>query len=620
MVDGASGSADVDVNMGIYDGQVAHGDVNRSLNVADKVILLGEQNRLPHFPSDQRLRKLHAADPLVLFTWKVLQKIPETLRTALIDQPISLTLVRGDELLYFADYRCHQALHIGLRRHAIYVPQLLLHAAEERGYDHWAIAEGLVYGGWMVLDYLLLVEVLRRHQSAARRSVRLTEATLRGLVERCNPHRREHVDAGRSEVVEFVEGYRDALVRLEPEELAAAEPLEVARELYDCDTEQCWARDKMERIAKLFNYPRMFLFDRDIIHGVAREIAARRGQETAPRSFADLLHDYRDSMRFDDQPLMASFCKGLVPKPRAVFLESVVAMGGRGLRGFFGAYREAEPEVVELMHPLWMYLCSLTSDPAGVFSRVGRCRGLGRMGEKSGADGPLAGILIRLDQAGNYADLVAEVGAMGVAARSELDALIENQSLRDEDEWEVFKSRKQTIVTRAVEALDCIDGVSSDRDLPHVRTSPLQGDERIAALLRDNPYRLSSDPSGVLTYLRSYERSLREFGPDDPDTDFLLACLLLRLDRSEHHDELLAMVRRLGILAFSALHNVFEHIPEHDPGRRGILMAARRLWAHMLEERRSRAQSKQGGRSPGRDGGAESSDALLDGGGREEGG
>ena len=163
-----------------------------------------------------------------------------------------------------------------------------------------------------------------------------------------------------------------------------------------------------------------------------------------------------------------------------------------------------------------------------------------------------------------------------------------------------------------------MDGLSGDRNLPQARTSPLQGDERIAALLRNKPHRLSSDPSGVLTYLRSYERSLCEFGPDDPDTDFLLACLLLRLDRSEQHDELLAMVRRLGILAFSALHNVFENIPEHDLGRRDILMAARRLWARMLEEMRSRAQSKQGGRSPGREDGAEMSRALLDGGGREE--
>ena len=360
MVEVKYGSVDVDVNLGISDGHVAHVDINRTLNAADKVILLGEQNRLPYFPDDRRLRKLHAADPLVLFTWKVLKKIPESLRSALIDEPICLTLVRGDELLYFENYRCHQALHIGRRRQTIYLPELLLHAAEDRGYDHWAIAEGLIYAGWMLLDYLLLLHLFRSYQAIARLKParRLTEAMLRQLVQERNPHRREHVDEGRSEVVEFVEGYKNALVRIEPEEAAEAEPMDLAAEFFDCEVEQRWAKDKMERIAKLFNYPRMFLFDRDIIHGVARQLAEGKGEDIAPKSFADLLHDYRDALRFDDDPIMASFGKGLVPKPRATFLESVVRLGARGMRGFFVAYRSAEEEVVDLMHPLWMYLCS----------------------------------------------------------------------------------------------------------------------------------------------------------------------------------------------------------------------------------------------------------------------
>ena len=602
-----SGSCDGDVNLGIFDGHVPHVDVNRTLNVADKVILLGEQNRLPYFPDDQRLRKLQAADPLVLFTWKVLKKIPQNLRDALIDEPISLTLVRGDDLLYFSDYRCHQALHIGRRRQTIYLPELLLHAAEDKGYDHWAIAEGLIYSGWILLDYLLMLDVLRSYQSLVRSTPgrRLNASLLRTLVEDYNPHRREHVEEGRSEVVEFVDGYKSALVRIEPEEAAETDPVELAREVFDPGIEQRWAQDKMERIAKLFNYPRMFLFDRDIIHGVAREVAERQRQDIAPKSFADLLHDYRDSLRFDDDPLMATFGKG---KPRATFLEQVVQLGARGLRGFFVAYRTAEQEVVDLMHPLWMFLCSLSSDPAGVFSRVGRCRSLGRLGQEEGMDGPLAGIMIRLDRAENYGDMVAEVAAMGVGARQELNGLIENQSLQEEDEWEVFKSRKQTIVTRAAEALDRIDGTDVDRGLPQGRSSPLHGDPTIAALLQDSPHRLTSDPSGVLLYLRSYQRSLEEFGPDDPDTDFLLACILLRLDRSEHHFQLLQSVRQLGILAFSVLHNIFENVPEHDAGRHGILMPARRLWTHMLKEMRSRnSGAKRGGAN-----GAPSGDARED--------
>ena len=354
----------------------------------------------------------------------------------------------------------------------------------------------------------------------------------------------------------------------------------------------------MERIAKVFNYPRMFFFDRDIIHGLARELAERRGQDIAPRSFADLLHDYRDSLRFDPEPLMTGFCKGVVPKPRAMFLRQVVELGGRGLRGFFEAYRDGEPEVVELMHPLWMYLCSLSSDPAGMFSLVGRCRSLGREGKKEEEeelDRPLAGLLIRLDKAPNYADMAVEVAGMGPEARRELATLIEQQQLEEEDEWEVFKVRKQAIVTGAIETLERMQGGEKGKRAAAARRSALHGSELIAGLLDDSPHRKTSDPSGVLLYLRSYQRSLKEFGPDDPDTDFLLACLLIRLDRSEQYEYLLEQIQTLGIPAFSALHNIFEQIPEQDLGRRTILRQARILWARMLPQMKALARRSNPG-------------------------
>jgi hypothetical protein len=576
------------VNLGIFDGEVNHAEINRAITAADKVILLGEQTRLPYFPDDVRLRKFHAGDPLVLFLWKVLKKIPSNLRDALIDEPISLTLIHSDELLYFRDYRCHQALHIGRRRHTIYLPEVLIYAAEEKGYDHWAIAEGLIYAGWMLLDYLLLTNVLKSYQGIARKTprYRLGEVLLLKLVEQHNSHRRDSVDEGRSEVREFVEGYKDELIRIDGAEAAESDPVELAHLFFATTIEQKWARDKMERIARIFNFPRMFLFDRDIIHGAARELAKRQNQDITPRSFGDLLHDYHDDLRFERDPLMTTFGKGVVPKPRAVFLQRVVQLGAKGLRGFFSAYRNAEPEVVELMHPLWMYLCSLSSDPAGIFSRVGRCRGLGRLGEEDGMAGPLAGILIRLDRADNYGDMVAEVGEMGLEVRAELTGLIDRQQLVEEDEWEVFKSRKQTIVTRAVEVLERIQGDGLNGGEAGPRRSPLHQDKLVGQLLQDSPHRQTSDPSGVLLYLRSYQRSLKEFGPDDPDTDFLLACLLIRLDRSEHYSYLLERIQGLGILAFSALHNVFENIPEHDLDRHGILKPARILWTRMLEQMR----------------------------------
>ena len=139
-------------------------------------------------------------------------------------------------------------------------------------------------------------------------------------------------------------------------------------------------------------------------------------------------------------------------------------------------------------------------------------------------------------------------------------------------------------MTRAAEALERIRGGGSGKGKTEARRSPLDQDELINQLLQGNLHRQSSDPSGVLMHLRSYRQSLKKFGGDDPDTDFLLACILIRLDRSEHYEYLLERIKGLGSLAFSVLHNVFESIPEHDRKRHGILKPARILWMHMLQE------------------------------------
>ncbi|MFH1571254.1 MAG: hypothetical protein ABIL09_24915, partial [Gemmatimonadota bacterium] len=590
----ATGGAE-DANLGIFDGVVRHGEVNEAIARAPKSILFGEQTRLPHFPEDERLPKLHAGEPLVLFVWKVLKKLPDTLRAAIIDGPLSLTLVRDDTLLCFRDYRHHQAVHIGRRRRTIYLPEVLLHQAEEAGYDYWAVAEGVVFAAWMLLDYLLLVDVLRAYGAQTRPAVRrLSEPYLRSLVERHNRHRRQHPETVRCEVHEFVQGYRRTLFGIGPINVLSNEPFEAARRVFDSHQELRWARDKMERVADVFGYPRMFLFDRDIIHGAARQLARRRGQSLAPACFEDALHDFRDAARFDRAPLMTSFCKGIVPKPRATFLQEVVRLGLDGLRGFFAAYRRGEPEALDLVHPLWMYLCSLSSDPAGVFARVGKCRDLGRRGGGADAVEPLAGILIRLDRAPLYREYVQQVAEMGETARPELMHVIGQHGLADEDEWATFKMKKQAIVACACEAMDRMDGEggqSTARAL--VERRRVHDDEAIQQLLADNPHRHTSDPSGVLMYVRSYRRTLAQYGAADPDTNFLLASVLIRMDRSAGYGELLKRIPVLGPPAISALYDVLDQIPERDEKRRPVLDQARRLLGAILIERQLRARARQ---------------------------
>jgi len=591
---------DGDTNLGIYDGTVSHEEINLAVARASKSILFGEQTRLPHFPDDRRLVKLHAGDPLVLFLWKVLKKVPERLREAIIFGPISITLVRDDTLLCFRDCRHHQAVHIGRRRRTIYLPEILLHQAEEKGYDYWAIAEAIVFAAWMLLDYLMLVDILTAHGEEVRSlpALRLTGAHLRGMVVRHNRHRREHPEAVRCEIHEFVEGYRALLARVSAVNTHTEEPFILARSIFRAEVEQRWAMGKMERIAEVFDYPRMFLFDRDIIHGAARALALRKGQDIIATSFEDVLHDYRDARRFDPAPLMRSFCKGIVPKPLAVFIEEVVRLGAVGLEGFFSAYRDGESEALDLVHPLWMYLCSLSSDPAGVFARVGKCRAAGRDGGADSVPGAVAGILVRLDRSEHYRQFLDQVEDMGEDAREELAQLISRNGLSDDDEWATFKMKKQAIVASACEILDQLDG--EGRNTPAqvlARRRLIHEDPSIVEILDDRPHRLTSDPSGVLMLVRSYRRCLARFGPDDPDTSCLLASILVRLDQSEHYGDLLDRLPALGPPAISALYQVLEQVSERDEKRAPILDQARRMLGSLLLERQLRTRSRQRARS-----------------------
>jgi hypothetical protein len=577
-----------DFNLGIFDGQVDHAQVNEALARGSKAILLGAQTRLPFFPEDQQLPRLFVGDPLVTFFWKVLKKIPQVLREALLDSKISFTLIRGRQLLYFRDCRAHQAVHLGRRRRTIYLPEALFAQAEEKGYDYWAIAEGVIFASWMLLDYLLLVDVLRgvRKLAAGKPEFRLTTPWLRRLIEQHNSHRRDHVAENRSEVHEFLAAYKEGFLRLTGVQLQVADPFELARGLYQPALEQRWARDKMERVAEVFSFPEIFLFDRDIIHQVARDQALALGQPLAPQDFAEVLHDYQDELRFDARPLLTTLGKWVMPKPRAVFLQEVVRLGEPGLRGLLEAYQRGESEVVPLIHLLWMYLCSLSSDPAGVFTRMGRCRALALAGQDEGLSQALAGVLVRLDRAPGYEGLLEQVRWLGEPARAELEDLVQRQRLAEEDEWAPFKVKKQGIVLRADALLEDLQGGGGKGVGPDLHADPV-----VRELLEDRRlHQQSSDPSGALLCQRAYLRSLEEFGSSDPDTGFYLVGLLVRLDRSAHYTYLCGQLASLGPAAVSALYKVFDQISERDLQRQPIREQARLILARLMLQRASTAR------------------------------
>ena len=126
-----------------------------------------------------------------------------------------------------------------------------------------------------------------------------------------------------------------------------------------------------------------------------------------------------------------------------------------------------------------------------------------------------------------------------------------------------------------------------------VERTNLHEDEQIQSLISDRPHRLTSDPAGVMMYLRTYKNSLDRFGAGDPDSDFLLASILVRLDLCDEYEELLERVYEIGTPAFTALHNVFDQIPERDLKRREILKQARILWSRLLARARSKAKARR---------------------------
>ena len=274
-----------DANLGIWDGFVRYEQINHVVcNASSVEILFGDQTRLPYFPNDRRLSKLHSGELLVLQVWKVLEKIPENLRNVPIDLPISITISRTPDSPYFRDVRCHQAAHIGRRRRTVYMSEQLLAEAAEKGYDHWAVAEGIIFATWTLLDYLLLVEVFKSYVEIVGDlpNYRFGENLLLKLAGEHNRQRCDSIDLGRSELGEFVAGYKDVLLQLWQTEALDTEPFELECSVFDHELEEKWPQEKMERVAKIFNYPRFFLFDRDIIHDVAHEAALRKGQDTVP--------------------------------------------------------------------------------------------------------------------------------------------------------------------------------------------------------------------------------------------------------------------------------------------------------------------------------------------------
>ena len=293
-------SGDDRPNSGLREGDISHAEVNEALRQLPKTIIFGQQNRLRDgvlIEEDERLDRFHAGHDLVRFFYGAVRQLPDYLVDALLANGVSITLVKSDDLLVFQHARAHQSFHTGRTRKTIYMPQLAIHEASQKGYDYWAISEVIIEESWALLDYLLILELIRRCQQHLHEHYTLGHAFVRGTLDQLNRHRKQNEKTKDNEFQHFFDHYKPDFFRLGPT-ILDADPYDLADEMYDEPQERTWASNKLYDITEAFSYPTYYSVDRDIIHPTAFRIAGVRGLPVAPETIDDILHDLGDSARF----------------------------------------------------------------------------------------------------------------------------------------------------------------------------------------------------------------------------------------------------------------------------------------------------------------------------------
>ena len=100
--------------------------------------------------------------------------------------------------------------------------------------------------------------------------------------------------------------------------------------------------------------------------------------------------------------------------------------------------------------------------------------------------------------------------------------------------------------------------------------------DELAARVPEQPARFSYDPQRVRARWHVFTER-RKLDGGNPDLLTLLAGVLLRLDRMDRYDELVAEVASLGERSVAACREIVESIDPKDAQRRTILQSAQRL-------------------------------------------
>jgi len=538
-------------------------------------VIFGQQTRLRNgvLLPDRRLPRFHAGHGMVKFFYGAIRQLPEYYVTALLDTSISVTMVEGPDLLVFHHSREHQSFHAGRTRRTLYVPEPVLRKAFELGYDYWALTETLVQESWPLMDYLLILDFVRRCQDHYKSRYTLgytfVRETLRGL----NKHLRDDERADDDEFRIFCRYYLDALYGLE-RGIVDEDPFDVADGIFDEPRERFWASGKLHDLTETYKYPTYFQIDRDIVHGAAFEIARKLAMPLEPASTDDVMHDLWDEARF-------KLSRSIKTEE---LLEQLISMGAEGICAFLATVAEERVYGYE-------YVTANRYDGYNIYAGL-KTR---LQGYSSSARADVPGCLgFSYEQLYQY-HLYEK--------RREFLEQFRNQSPRSREEnTHLLKEILMRVVevrlhpSRAPDFRRRIEFASSARLLiqtgdelltpgdPDTRTEHLCGMlalldrhplyhtellnqyrqlsgqpdvilkvdiraeiERLAAHLPASPYELTSDPQGYRVRQLKYAELLRR-EPDSQQLFGLLAALFIRLDRAEPYDRLVELARGTGEL------------------------------------------------------------------------
>ena len=515
--------------------------------------------------------RLHAGHDLVKFFYGAIRQLPHYLVEAVLDMNVSVTLVHGPDLLVFHHPREHQSFHTGRTRRTIYIPEAVIFKAFELGYDYWALSEMIIQESWPLLDYLVILEFVRRAQQHFKGHFTLGCYFIHDNLHQINKHRHDSKEDDDDEFDQFMRYYGEHFFGLK-RAVVERDPFDVADEIFDKSRERFWATLKLHDLCQVYMFSTYFHIDRDIVHGAALRIARKLSMPLEPQTPEDILHDLWDEARF-------KLSRSIKTEE---LLERLIDMGSTGIKAFVETVAEEQVFGYHMVtvnrydgfdvsgtfkKMLQRYSSSQIADLPGCLGfsfnalhahhlQVKRYELLQRYKEMGNHDQDHNWLLVRdmvyrvievrlhPDRAFDFKRRIEMAGTARVLieAGEELMQLpAENEEyehlgaiLAQLDRHRLYHSE---FLSQHRELTGNPDVVLKENIQPEV--------ERLLWFVPERAFVASSDPQGVVARLRLFNDA-RAHNPDNKELFSLLAAVFVRLDLAEDYAALIEHARAVG--------------------------------------------------------------------------